>query len=280
MAYINHFGQIVAQITSIEGQKEYFSHKNFRRCCCANKKESVIKPTIEEAVEYLQLYKKYACGISGNNQKEYKRYHHMKDSFDWRTQLIEENGVFGLISPPGELILPPIFQDVFTQFDAIFSVPDLIPVCNGNTWGLVIPGKEPMLVVDFKYSAIIPERWGNRIFFVQEQKTRLWGALQLDCVNSSISNKVSLQYRVQHLIELMPPIADDIYEDELYTECSPTTFWMIKRDDKVGILSYAGYSDIIYDTYECDDEHCTFRLIRNDRKRAHIRRISDPSGKY
>lgn len=78
---------------------------------------------------------------------------------------------------------------------------------------------------------------------------------------------------------LMPPIADEIYEDELMTEEEPTIFFMTRRGDKIGILTDFGYSDILYDTYETDDDKCTFRLIRNDRKRA--RRVSywNPAGK-
>ncbi len=47
----------------------------------------------------------------------------------------------------------------------------------------------------------------------------------------------------------MPPVADDIYEGELITEEEPTLFFMTQRDDKVGILTDSGYSDIVYDSY-------------------------------
>ncbi len=279
MSRIHLFGRIVNPITSNKGQATYFEFKDYIHGCRA-KTKPVIKPTHEEAEEYLHLAKKYGRGIGGTNQKEYNRYHKLKNEYDWRTQLVEENGRYGLVAPTGEIILPAIFQDVFTQFDAILSTPDLIPVYNGEAWGLVTPGGKPLLAVDFKYCAIIPECWGSGIFFVQEHRTRAWGALQLENTPSSISGKRSLRYQVRQLNELMPPIADEIYEDELFTECAPTIFWMVRKGDKVGILSQSGYSEIIYDTYETNDEECTFRLIRSDRKRAYRRSIADPSGKH
>ncbi len=48
---------------------------------------------------------------------------------------------------------------------------------------------------------------------------------------------------------------------------------MTQRDDKVGILTDSGYSDIVYDSYEVDNTKCTFRLIRNYCKRA--RRVDE-----
>ena len=280
MVRLHIFGRIVDPITTEDGRREYFRHKDYNRCCCANKRKLIIKPTPDEAAEYLKLEAKYVCGIVGNNRKEYARYHELKNNYDWRTQLTERGDSYGLVSPTGNIILPPIFQDVFTQYDAIFSLPYLIPVYNGEGWGLATPGIEPLLVVDFKYSAIIPERWGKTIFFVQERETRLWGALQIEWTTSTHPRNRTYMYIVSRLSELMPPIAEDIYEDELITECSPIIFWMIRKGDKVGILSDCGYSEIAYDSYESDDDHLTFRLIRNDRKRAHRRSLYDPSGKH
>lgn len=77
----------------------------------------------------------------------------------------------------------------------------------------------------------------------------------------------------------MPCIADEIYEDELMTEEAPTIFFMTRIGEKIGILTDFGYSKIIFDTYKTDDEKCTFRLIRNDRKRAHRANFWHPEGK-
>ena len=41
----------------------------------------------------------------------------------------------------------------------------------------------------------------------------------------------------------------------------PITFFMLRRCDKIGILTDFGYSDIIDDSYEADNAKCTFKLI-------------------
>ncbi len=65
----------------------------------------------------------------------------------------------------------------------------------------------------------------------------------------------------------MPPIADEIYEDEYCEEDSSQVFFMTRIGEKVGILTNFGYSDIIYDTYEETKRNKRnrfndFRLIR------------------
>ena len=77
----------------------------------------------------------------------------------------------------------------------------------------------------------------------------------------------------------MPPIADEIYEDELMAEDETTTFFMTRRGDKIGILTNFGYSDIIFDRYETDNTTYAFRLIRNDRKKARLADYWHPDGK-
>ena len=77
---------------------------------------------------------------------------------------------------------------------------------------------------------------------------------------------------------IMPTIADEIYEDELMTEEAPTTFFVTRRGDKIGILTDFGYSDIIYDIYEFDESKCSFRLFRYDRKEVRHANYWHPDG--
>lgn len=128
----------------------------------------------------------------------------------------------------------------------------------------------------FKYNVVIPERWERQLFFVQDKETLKWGALR---VVYPFLNGKRYKDKLPLLETLMPAIADEIYEDELMTEEEPTIFFMTQRGDKVGILTNFGYSDIIYDSYEADDGECTFRLIRNDRRRAKRVDYWHPAGK-
>lgn len=106
--------------------------------------------------------------------------------------------------------------------------------------------------------------------------TKKWGALE---ITYPFLHKRPYKDCLPLLKTLMPPIADNIYEDELTTEDHPTTFFMTQRNGKIGILTPFGYSDIIYDRYETDNAKCTFRLIRNDRKRVRRADYWHPAGK-
>jgi len=174
-------------------------------------------------------------------------------------------------------LLPNNFEDVFIQFDAVNDKPDFVPVSNGKGWALISLGPSPVLMTEFCYAAIIPERWERKMFFVQDNNSMKWGVLRT--VRQSTNVNLHDTKSLVTIELLMPCIADDIYEDELMTDCEPTTFFMTRIGDKIGILSDFGYSQIIYDRYETDDTDCKFRLFQNDRKRARRATWWNPDGK-
>ena len=270
--------RVVYPITSEDDQKGYYNHLNYWRVCYDNTNQLII-PTQEDASEYIKLQaerdKFYFC-----DDKESRRKKHQltvyDTRYDWRPQKSGDDTFVGIISPTGEQLLPNSFADVFTQFDAINSKPEFIPVSNGEAWGLVSLTNPPVLMTDFKYNAIIPERWERKIFFVQDMETLKWGALR---ISYPFLNRKRYKDSLPVLETLMPAIADEIYEDELMTEDAPTTFFMTRRGDRIGILTDFGYSDIIYDSYEADNSKCTFRLIRDNCKRARRADYWHPDGK-
>lgn len=260
-------GRVVYPITSEVGQSGYYDHLNYCRVCYDNINQLII-PTQEDALEYIELQaeKDKFYFLDDKESRRKKRQLEAYDTrYDWRPQKSGNDTFVGIISPTGEQLLPNSFADVFIQFDAINSKPDFIPVSNGETWGLVALTNPTVLMTDFKYNAIIPERWERKIFFVQDRETLKWGALK---ISYPFLNRKRYKDSLPVLETLMPAIADEIYEDELMTEDAPTTFFLSRRGDKIGILTDSGYSDIIYDSYEADNSKCTFRLIRHDRKRA------------
>ncbi len=267
MNQIDCYGRIVYPITSEVGQKDYYEHLNYWRVCYDNT-NPLIAPTQEDALEYMRLQEignKLYCCTDKDSRKKLRQLEIYDTQYDWRPRKSGDDTFAGLISPMGEQLLPDSFADVFTQFDAINSKPIFVPVSNGEAWALVSLSNPHVLMTDFQYNAIIPERWERRLFFVQDRETQKWGALK---ITHPFLNKKYYNDCLPLLESLMPPIADEIYEDELITEDKPTLFFMTQRDDKIGILTDFGYSDIVYDSYEADNTKCTFRLIRNDCKMA------------
>lgn len=278
MERIEYRGRIVYPVTSEAGQKDYYEHLSYWQVCYANTNPLVV-PTQEDVQEYMRLreMKNNLWGCTDKeSRKKLRQLEIYNTQYDWRPRKSGDGTFVGLVSPTGEQLLPDSFADVFTQFDAINSRPVFVPVSNGEAWALVSLTNPPVLITDFQYSAIIPKRWERRLFFVQDKMTKKWGALS---VIYPFSRKKPYKDCLPLLEALMPPIADTIYEDELITEEEPTTFFMTQRDDKIGILTPFGYSDIIYDRYEANNAKCTFRLIRNDRKRARRADYWHPDGK-
>lgn len=275
---IDLHGRVVYPITSEVGQKNYYEHLNYRRVCYNNTNPLMV-PSKEDALEYLRLREiensLYGC-TDKESRKRLRQLQIYNTRYDWRPRKSGEDSLVGLISPTGEQLLPDSFADIFTQFDAINNKSSFVPVSNGGAWALVSISNAPILITDFQYNAIIPERWERRLFFVQDKETMKWGALE---IRYPFLHKRPYKDCLPLLEALMPPIADAIYEDELITEDEPTTFFMTQRNDKIGILTSFGYSEIIYDSYEADNIKCTFRLIRNDRKKGRRADYWHPNGK-
>lgn len=270
-------GRLVDEITSSKGQSHYYEHLNYWRSCSHNTNKRLL-PTGEEAEEYIRLLAEDPSCIGNlDMRKKYNKLKIYDNRYDWRPQITGSDGFHGIVAPTGKQLLPEMFVDVFTEFDAINQKPDFVPVFNGEAWALVSLSTPPVMMTDFVYNAIIPERWGSSLFFVQCRKTMKWGVITIDCPILNIYSR--FKDRLAGITILMPSIADEIYEDELMTEEIPIPIYMIRIDNKVGILTDYGYSDIIYDTYKTDDNKMTFKLIRNDRKRAKRADYWHPDGK-
>lgn len=281
MESVNLFGRDVIPITTMQGQRNYYDHMNYWRSCVHNTNLRIL-PTEEEVGEYLNL-KEEKPSMFGHlaERKRYNKLQAYENNYDWRPYKSGEVHSIGLVSPTGEQLLPNNFEDIFIQFDAINDKPNFVPVSNGEGWALVSLGPSPVLMTEFCYTAIIPERWERRMFFVQDNKTMKWGVLSIayQPTNKALHNK-------NHLLTLetvMPCIADEIYEDEFMVEDleeMPSLFFMTRVGNKIGILTAVGYSEIIYDRYEANNEECSFRLIRNDRIRARRADWWQPDGKH
>ena len=173
MNRMDSYGRMVCPITSEEGQKDYYEHLNYWRVCYANSNPLIV-PTEEDAQEYLRLQAKqdkfYFCNDTESRLK-CRRLEAYNTRYDWRPRKSGDDTFVGLVSPTGEQLLPDSFADVFTQFDAINNKPIFVPVSNGEAWALVSLSNPYVLMTDFQYSSIIPERWERRILLVQNKET-------------------------------------------------------------------------------------------------------------
>lgn len=279
MTHINFHGRCVAQITSEEGQRDYYDKLCHWRTCCNNTNSCQI-PSQDDAVEYLRLKSikpSFGQEESPEDRRDRRKFYLYNSRYDWRPHKSGGNGFVGLVSPTGEQLLPDFFVDVFTQFDAINHKPDFVPVFNGEAWALVSLSSPPVLMTDFIYHTIIPERWEHSIFFVQDMHTKLWGAISIRCPVLNINRR--FRDRLVGIEQIMPPIAEEIYEDSLTIEDDELYIYMIRKGDKIGILTDFGYSQIEYDTYETKYDSHAIRLLRYDRKKAKRVDYFHPDGK-
>ena len=280
MKRIHSFGRIVDQITSEEGQLHYYDYMNYWHSCYVNTNLR-IAPTRAQAEEYIKL-REEKPSLFGDltERKQYKKLKTYENNYDWRPKKSGDIHFIGLVSPTGEQLLPNIFEETFTQFDAMTDKPKFIPVSNGKGWALASLEPTTTLMTEFLYNAIIPERWERKLFFVQNKQTMKWGVLRSIC--QSTNHNPQHRHYLTTLESIMPCIADEIYEDEILVddpEELPSLFFMTRRGDKVGILTDIGYSPIIYDSYEVDTDECSFQLIRKDRNRVKYANWWNPSGK-
>lgn len=263
MQRIHFHGRLVGKVTSEEGQKHYYEHLDHWRDGISEN-EFVISSTPEDAAAYLQLKSvKDELFSSKEPEDKEKRYQfNIYDSrYDWRPHKTGESPRYGLATPDGRSLLPEKYADIFTQFDAINQIPEFLPVFDGEAWGLVSLSSPSILMADFRYKTILLERWERQLYFVQDKKTLKWGAYKV--TSRRMNRLVKGGGEIYWLEQIMPPIADEIYEDELVTENTSTPFWMTSSENKIGFLTPFGYSQIIYDTYETDDANFAFRLIRH-----------------
>lgn len=253
---LSHFS-----ITSAEGMKRYYDPMVFCRWCIASERQELRRqPTVEEAEEYLRLRntEKY-------EKKERRNLYRLENYYDWRDIVTGCEGSQGLVSPDGKLLLPEIFQTVLRQSVSMIRLDDLIPVSNGEGFGLAHTGESPVMLTRFKYQNILIERWEHEFYFVQSKETGKWGALEH---SFEYSSKFDVRGRkrphfVKVLKEALPCDYDEIYEDEICTDCSPTLFWVFRQGDKLGILTKFGHTEAIYDGYETDCVNAGYTLYCN-----------------
>lgn len=275
MTRMDLFGTSLYPITTPGATKDYYNHLGCRFEFSNTYPRTL--PTREEGQEYVQLLEIKDKLVSWGDReirKRYRRLNYFERFCDWRPFKVWDKYGIGLETAAGERLVPPYFADVFNQFNAMTERLAFIPVSDGENWALSSITEPPVLMTDFIYKAIIPERWEGRLFLVQDKESMKWGALRVKWPILNQAHK--FRHHAPTLKCLLPCIADEIYEDMLFTDCEPTLFHVTRVGEKFGILTPSGYSPIIYDKLETDDENLIFRLTSNDLSRSDIVTYHEP----
>lgn len=135
---------------------------------------------------------------------------------------------------------------------------------NGERMGIVSVCGNPVAMTDFRFRDVIVERWGGGIFFVQDADTGKWGVYSMTYPRMKRRDiRHWLDNRIVGLKEILPTIADEIFEAELYTDCAPTTFWVARQGETIGIITRWKATGIIYDSFTGNDEDMEVTLFQN-----------------
>lgn len=258
-------------ITSPTGLQHYYDYFAFCRGTAERSRFHCKIPTLEEAREYITLRKKFADEREWDNslaeRKAANRLRYLEQNYDWRDKIANPDGrLKGLFSPDGIPLLPTKFFDILPQSMTLLHKNELAAVSNGDGYGLITIETSVMLT-PFKYNNIITERWERQLYFVQDNETSRWGVLRYHRVstNRGVRRAGILNTSVFVLDNLLPCIADEIFEDEICTDCSPTLFWVFRKADKYGIITTFGHTEAVFDSYETDWQHCQFILHNGDK---------------
>ena len=256
-------------ITSSKGKQHYYDHLEFFKKYWSSDPVKKKVPSKEETIEYLELLKEERQGERWKQINGWHRLSKFTDLYDWRDIVTtSQDGLQGLISPDGNQLLPEKFQKVLGQTVTIKYGKEPVAVSNGEGCGLVYPSDTPVMLTPFIYKDIILERWEHEFYFVQSKETGKWGALKF---NNERTCKIHPRKRVRNqwikvLEEVLTVEYDEIYEDEICTDCSPTLFWVFRKGDKLGILTPWHHSEAIYEGYKTDPENCSFTLFKEGEK--------------
>lgn len=245
-------------ITTPKGQEHYYKFLDYWENSLYSDNRR-IKPTIEDAIEYRKLANEEDVLKESNSVEAHKKLQQLKDyetKYDWRPYLEGTEGAYGLYAPDGKQLLPNKYHDIFRQFETYTYDPlFFIPVYSGQHWGLVTFDENQKPVLDFRYDKIIVERWNKTSFFVQDSVSHKWGVYRCKFKimktfhygNNRTSFPILEPYTLCDF--------DEIFEDKLIVDDVEFPFFVLLKGDKIGILNEYGVTEIIYDSYEADDNH-------------------------
>lgn len=120
-----------------------------------------------------------------------------------------------------------------------------------------------MCVLPFAYQNILSERWEKQLFFIQEWDYP-WGVFRIKNDYYDETSTDERPFTLSSIEPFVPCEYEDISESELQNSCHPTTFWILHKNEKIGIMTPYGYTDAIYDSVELDHTEMAFVLYKGN----------------
>lgn len=156
-------------------------------------------------------------------------------NFDWRDQVIENEGRKGLVSAFGEVILPPEFFEIPERYSSIYGEVPLIPVGLGNKYALAHTGESGALATPYEYDDAFLIPYSEGMFYGVRIGLK-WAVLKYDSLGlRDITGFV--------LDAIYPALVNDNYE---------TRIWPVMSDGKWGFISPKHYIAPEYDDFMMD----------------------------
>lgn len=186
--------------------------------------------------------------------------------FDWRDQLVTDKGgdECNLISVTGKTVVSRCFSEIRERTNTIIDKDPFIPVRIDASWGIVTTGENTICALSFEFKNIITERCGKRLFFVQG-RDRKWGTYRI--INNFHNGRHYKSSISLPSIEPFVPLEfDAISEAELEDTCSPVTYWILHKDDKIGVMTEFAYTPAVFDFIKPIHEDCEFCFVKGDKR--------------
>lgn len=268
MNWIAYKGIYLYPITTQSGWSHYYDHLKYRSRIYAEHPPVLRKtPTINDYEEYMAL-KSMAPGFNGLTgaklNKARKKLEEFETDFEWRDQLVTGTGgdECGLRSVTGQTIVPQCFCEIRERTNSIIDKEQFIPVREYENWGIVTTGENSICALPFDFQNIITERWEKRLFFVQDWDD-MWGVYKIvsKFYNSSVVPAVS----IPSIEPFVPVEYDAISEAELEDSCAPTPYWVLHKDDKIGIVTEFAYVPAVFDSIQPIHEEMEFYFVKGDK---------------
>lgn len=269
MDYKERNGIFLYPITSRVGMAHYNDHLKFRgRIYAENPRTLRKQPSKIDYEEYVYLKEQAPdfdiFATKASKRKAKKRLNEYESDYDWRDSIISnKNDKNGLVSILGEIIVPCQFTEIRERTTSILNPQPFIPVKVYDDWGIISTGKNPVCALPFAYQNILTERWERQLFFVQGWDD-LWGVFRIKNDYYDKNSTTDTPFTICSIEPFAPCEYDDISEGELQDTCHPSTFWILHKNEKIGIMTPYSYTDAIFDSVELDHVEMAFTLFNGN----------------
>lgn len=191
-------------------------------------KQNRPKPTAADYLKRDELQRRMNDANDGITDIEYLNF---LNSFNWKTEIFEKDGKHGLVSPLGEVLLPPQYDDFMMLSHQELKKGDRVVAMQNGKWGVIIADGQGTWLIEPQYDYI-----GYPNSITQVRKGDKWGVLDLDKKDF-----------------LIPLECDKIYADSGYMFVNGIGAY--EKSGKMGFITIEGkFTQPIFDDTDWDVE--------------------------